>query len=36
MGQIATLTAWHRAQLGTAEQPPGSNRIRYNDLYYGR
>lgn len=34
--QIAALTAWHKAQLGTKESPPGSNNVRYNTLYYGR
>lgn len=32
--QIAALTAWHRAQLGTKEKP--QNNVRYNTLYYGR
>ena len=33
---IKTLTAWHKAQIGTKETPPGSNNVRYNTLYYGR
>lgn len=32
--QIAALTAWHKAQLGTKEKP--QNNVRYNTLYYGR
>jgi len=33
MSDIKKLTAWHRAQLGTAESPAGSNRTRYGALY---
>lgn len=36
MTQTGKLTSWHKAQLGTAEVPPGSNNVRYNTLYYGR
>lgn len=32
--QIAALTAWHKAQVGTKEKP--QNNVRYNTLYYGR
>lgn len=35
MSQISNLTAWFRAQIGTAESPPGSNNVRYNTDYYG-
>lgn len=35
VGQIAKLTAWHKAQIGTAESPLGSNSVRYNDEFYG-
>lgn len=34
--QIAALTAWHKAQVGTKETPSGSNNVRYNTLYYNR
>ena len=34
MGNIETLTKWHRAQLGTRET--GKNNVIYNTRYYGR
>ncbi len=34
MTSIEKLTAWHRAQVGTRES--GVNRVRYNQLFYGR
>ena len=30
------ILAAARSQLGVTEQPPGSNRVKYNDWYYGR
>lgn len=36
MYEIKKLTAWFRAQVGTAENPLGSNNERYNTAYYGR
>ncbi len=33
---VDRLIQVERAELGAAEQPPGSNRIRYNTDYYGR
>lgn len=35
MGQQAALTAWWKKQIGTAETPTGSNRIRYVTEYLG-
>lgn len=34
--QREKLLAWAEAQIGTTEDPKGSNRIRYNTAYYGR
>ena len=36
MHEIKKLTAWFEAQVGTAENPPGSNNVIYNTHYYGR
>lgn len=36
MSEIKKLTAWFRAQIGVAEDPLGSNNVRYNTAYYGR
>lgn len=35
MTQADKLVDWAEKQLGTSENPPGSNRIRYNDWYWG-
>lgn len=35
MSDIQNLTAWFKAQIGTAEQPLGSNNVIYNTHYYG-
>lgn len=35
MGRIETILSLARAQIGTAEQPPGSNNVVYNTDYYG-
>lgn len=34
MNQADSLLMWHKEQLGTTEDPRGSNRIRYNTIYY--
>lgn len=34
--QIKAILTWAYAQVGTAENPIGSNNVRYNTLYYGR
>lgn len=36
MTQAEQIVKWARAQIGTAENPPGSNNVIYNTLYYGR
>lgn len=36
MSEIDRLRAWHEAQKGTTEWPPGSNLVRYNEAYYGK
>ena len=36
MKQYEKMTAWHKAQIGTSETPPGTNNVRYNTAYYGR
>lgn len=36
MATVAAVLDVARAQLGTAESPAGSNRVKYNDWYYGR
>ena len=34
--RIRTLFTWHQNQLGTAENPKGSNNVIYNTMYYNR
>ena len=34
MNQADALLMWHKEQIGTTEDPRGSNRIRYNTIYY--
>lgn len=36
MGQLASLYQWHRNQIGTKEDPKGSNNVIYNTMYYNR
>lgn len=36
MTTAAALLDVARAELGTAEDPPGTNQVRYNNWYYGR
>jgi hypothetical protein len=36
MAQAAELLALARQELGTTEQPSGSNNVKYNTAYYGR
>lgn len=36
MAQVDKILEWAYAQIGTAEDPPGSNNIVYNTEYYGR
>ena len=36
MSVIKILSAWFVAQIGTAENPKGSNNVVYNTHYYGR
>ena len=33
MSSINKLTDWHKRQLGTKEDPAGSNKTRYGALY---
>lgn len=35
MNELQRLITWARAQIGTAETPPGSNNVIYNTRYYG-
>jgi hypothetical protein len=35
MNELQRLITWVRAQIGTAETPPGSNNVIYNTRYYG-
>lgn len=32
---LETIIAWCERQVGTKEQPPGSNNVVYNTIYYG-
>lgn len=32
---VRKLTEWFKSQIGTSEDPPGSNRVKYNTDYYG-
>lgn len=36
MSKADTLISWAEGQIGTAEDPKGSNNVRYNTVYYGR
>lgn len=36
MNDLESLKKWMVAQLGTAEEPKGSNNVLYNTCYYGR
>lgn len=36
MTELQRLTGWAESQLGTGEQPAGSNNVVYNTRYYGR
>lgn len=36
MTQAETICKWARDQIGVTENPPGSNNVIYNTLYYGR
>ena len=36
MAVAEDLLALARQEIGTGEQPPGSNRVKYNTAYYGR
>lgn len=35
MTDLQKLTAWMVEQIGVTEQPPGSNNVPYNTVYYG-
>lgn len=32
---LETILSWCERQVGTQEQPPGSNNVEYNTIYYG-
>lgn len=36
MSELSNLSRWFLAQVGTTEEPIGSNNVSYNTLYYGR
>lgn len=36
MANANDIIRWAESQLGTAEDPKGSNNVRYNTIYYGR
>lgn len=36
MSIVEDLLNWHRSQLGVIENPPNSNKVKYNTEYYGR
>lgn len=36
LSKADTLISWAEGQIGTAEDPKGSNNVRYNTVYYGR